>query len=69
MIWVSFAASVPGQLAIVEDKIHSQVYRGILQNDIGVVVHKLKLKTSWVMMMSRGDGSGQQVRKGDGGES
>lgn len=35
MIWSYFAAFGPGQIAIVESKINSQVYKGI-QNNVGL---------------------------------
>ncbi|KAF7655970.1 hypothetical protein LDENG_00047760 [Lucifuga dentata] len=42
MIWGCFAASGPGLLAIIEGKVNSQVYQGIVQDN-------LKLSRSWVM--------------------
>ncbi|KAG2466943.1 TCB1 transposase, partial [Polypterus senegalus] len=49
MIWVCFAASGPGQLAIIEWKTNSQDYQQILQDNVRVSVRQLKLKRGWVM--------------------
>jgi transposase len=44
-----FAASRPGQLAIIDGKINSQVYQDILQENVRLSVCQLKLNKSWVM--------------------
>ena len=44
-----FAASEPGQLAIIDGKINSQVYQHILQENVRLSVRQLKLNRSWVM--------------------
>ncbi|KAF7650570.1 hypothetical protein LDENG_00123650 [Lucifuga dentata] len=49
MIWGCFAASGPGPLAIIEGKMNSQVYQGILQDNVRMAVSQLKLSRSWVM--------------------
>ncbi|KAF7644157.1 hypothetical protein LDENG_00226770, partial [Lucifuga dentata] len=46
MIWGCFAASGPGPLAIIKGKMNSQVYQGILQDNVRVAVHQLKLSRS-----------------------
>ena len=49
MVWGCFAVSGPGQLAIIDGKMNSQVYQDILQENVSVSVHQLKLNRSWVM--------------------
>ncbi|KAF7643573.1 hypothetical protein LDENG_00237070, partial [Lucifuga dentata] len=49
MIWDCFAASGPGSLAIIEGQMNSQVYHGILQDNVRVAVRQLKLSRSWMM--------------------
>lgn len=49
MMWACFAASGPGQLAIIEGKMNSQVYQTILQDNVRMSVRQLKLCRSWVM--------------------
>ena len=49
MGWSCFAASGPGQLAIIDGKMHSQVYQDILQENVWLSVRQLKLNRSWVM--------------------
>lgn len=49
MVWGCFAASGPGQLAIIDGKINSQVNQDILQENVRLSVHQLKLNRSWVM--------------------
>ena len=49
MVWGCFAASGPGQLAIVDGEMYSQVYQDILQDNVRLSVLKLKLNRSWVM--------------------
>jgi hypothetical protein len=49
MVWSSFAASGPGQLAIIDGKMNSQVYQDILQENVRLPVRHLKLNRSWVM--------------------
>ena len=46
MLWGCFAASGPGQLAVIDGKIHSQVYQDILQENVRLFVHQLKLNRS-----------------------
>lgn len=41
MIWACFAASEP-ELAIIEEKISSQVYQTILQDNVRMSVHQLE---------------------------
>ena len=49
MVWGCFAASGPEQLAIIDGKMNSQVYRDILQENVKLFVRQLKLNRSWVM--------------------
>ena len=49
MFWSCFAASGPGQLAIIDGKMNSQVYQDILQENVRLSVRQLKLNRSWVM--------------------
>ena len=49
MVWGCFAASGPGQLAIIDGKLNSQVYQDILQENVRLSVRQLKLNRSWVM--------------------
>ena len=49
MVWGCFAASGPGQLAIIDGKMNSQVYQDILQENVRLSVCQLKLNRSWVM--------------------
>lgn len=50
MIWDCYAASGSGQLAIIEGRMNLQVYQfNILQENIKVSVHQLKLTRGWVM--------------------
>ena len=49
MVWGCFAASGPGQIAIIDRKMNSQVYQDILQENVRLSVRQLKLKWSWVM--------------------
>lgn len=49
IIWGSFAVSGPGQLVMVEGEINLQVYKGILQDNVRVAIHWLKLRRSWMM--------------------
>jgi hypothetical protein len=47
--WGCFAASGHGQLAIIDEKMNSQVYQDILQGNVRLSVRQLKLNSSWVM--------------------
>ena len=49
MVWGCFAASGPGQLAIIDRKRSSQVYQDILLENVMLSVRQLKLNRSWVM--------------------
>ena len=49
MVWIWFAASGPGQLAVIDGKINSQVYQDIFQENVRLPVRQLKLNRSWVM--------------------
>ena len=49
MVWDCFAVSGPGQLAIIDEKMYSQVYQDILQENVRLSVRQLKLNRSWVM--------------------
>ena len=49
MVWGCLAASGPGQLALIDGKINSQVYQDILQENVRLSVCQLKLNRSWVM--------------------
>jgi hypothetical protein len=49
MVWGGFAASGPGQLAIINRKMNSKVYQDILQENVILCVHQLKINRSWVM--------------------
>ena len=48
MVWGCFAASGPGELAIINGKMNSQVYKDILQENKRLSVCQLKLNRSWV---------------------
>lgn len=41
MIWACFAASWPGQLAIIERQMNSKVYQKILQGNVSMSVRQL----------------------------
>jgi hypothetical protein len=49
MVWGCFAASGPGQLAIINGKMYSQVYQDILQENGRLSVRQLKVNRSRVM--------------------
>ena len=49
MVWFCFAASGPGQLAVIDGTINSAVYQKILKANVRPSVRALKLKRSWVM--------------------
>uniref|UniRef100_A0A3B4TNE5 Uncharacterized protein n=1 Tax=Seriola dumerili TaxID=41447 RepID=A0A3B4TNE5_SERDU len=49
MIWACFAASGPGQLAMIEGKMNSQIYQRIPQDNLRLSVHQLKLSRKCVM--------------------
>ena len=49
MVWGCFAASGPGQFAIINGKMNSQVYQDIFQENVRLSVRQLKLNRSWVM--------------------
>ena len=49
MVCGCFAASGPGQLAIINGKINSQIYQNILQGNVRLSVRQLKLNRTWVM--------------------
>jgi hypothetical protein len=57
MVWSCFAASGPGQLAIIDGKMNCQVYQDILQENVRLSVHQLKLSRR-VM----GDATGQRPK-------
>jgi hypothetical protein len=46
MVWGCFVASVPGQLAIINGKMNSQVYQDILQENVRLSVCELNLNRS-----------------------
>jgi hypothetical protein len=48
MVWSCFATSGPGQLAIINGKMFSQVYQDILQENVRLSVCQLKLNKSLV---------------------
>ena len=48
MVWGYFAASRPGQLAIIDGKRNSQVDQDILQENVRLSVCQLTLNRSWV---------------------
>ena len=49
LIWSYIASSGPGQIAIIEEEMISQVYQGTLQDNARVDACQLKLKRRWVM--------------------
>ncbi|KAF7669235.1 hypothetical protein LDENG_00220820 [Lucifuga dentata] len=49
MAWGCFAASGPGQLAIIEGNMNSALYQKILRKNVRSSVSDLKLKPNWVM--------------------
>jgi hypothetical protein len=44
-----FAATGPGQIAIIDGKMNSHVYQDILQENVMLSVRQLKLDRSWAM--------------------
>ena len=52
MVWGCFAASGPGQLAIINRKMNSWFYQDILQENVRLSVRQLKLNRSWVMQQN-----------------
>jgi hypothetical protein len=52
MVWGCFAASRPGKLTIINRKMNSQVYQDVLQENVRLSVHQLKLNRSWVMQQT-----------------
>ena len=48
MVWGCFAASGPGQLAIIDGKI-PKFYQDILLENVKLSIRQLKLDRSWVM--------------------
>jgi hypothetical protein len=42
MVWGCFAASGPGQLAIIDGKMYSEVYQDILQENVRLSVGEMK---------------------------
>lgn len=48
MVWACFAASGPGQLAIIDGTINSELYQQILKDNIRTSVRTLALKRVWV---------------------
>ncbi len=49
MVWVCFAASGPGRLAIVDGTRNSALSQKILMENVRLSVCDLKLKRTWVM--------------------
>ncbi len=49
MVWGCFAASGPGQLAIIDGTMNSVLYQKILKENVWPSVCDLKLKRTWVM--------------------
>lgn len=49
MIWAIFASSGPGQLAIIDGAMISQLYKQILWQNVKVSTCELKLNTKWIM--------------------
>ena len=49
MVWGCFAASGPGQLAIINGKMNSKVYQDVLQENLRPSVRQLKLKRGWML--------------------
>lgn len=49
MVWGCFAASGPGQLAIINGKMNSKVYQDVLQEKLRPSVRQLKLKRGWML--------------------
>ena len=54
MICSCVAASLSGQLTIIEGKTNSKVCRGILQGNLRAAVRRPKLSGSWVMLWDNG---------------
>ena len=48
-VWGCFAASGPAQLAIIDRKLNSQVYQGILRENVRLSDRQFKLNRSWMM--------------------
>ncbi|MEE6515924.1 hypothetical protein FKM82_025084 [Ascaphus truei] len=49
MIWACFAATGPGNLAVIESTMNSSVYQSILESNVRPSVRQLKLGRNWVI--------------------
>ncbi len=49
MVWACFAASGPGQPAIIDGTMNSELYQQILKENVKISVHELSLMKKWVM--------------------
>ncbi len=49
IVWACFAASGPGQLAIIDGTMNSELYHQFLKENVRTSVHELSLKKKWVM--------------------
>ncbi len=49
MAWVCFAASWPGQPAIIDGTMNSELYQQILKENVRTSVQEQSLKRMWVM--------------------
>uniref|UniRef100_A0AAQ6ICM7 Transposase Tc1-like domain-containing protein n=1 Tax=Anabas testudineus TaxID=64144 RepID=A0AAQ6ICM7_ANATE len=49
MVWGCFAASEPVRVVVIDGKMNSRVYQGILQENVRPSVCQLKLHRGWVM--------------------
>ena len=57
MVWRFFAASGPGQLAVIDRKMNSQVYQDILQEKCKVICPPIEAQ------QKLGDATGQQPKR------
>ncbi len=49
MAWPCFAASWPGQPAIIDGTMNSELYQQILKENVRISVYEQSLKRTWVM--------------------
>lgn len=53
MIYDCFAASRPGEYAVMQRQMNSQVYQGTQQDNVRVAVCKLELRPSWMVQQDK----------------
>lgn len=57
MIWVSFDASGPGQLAIIDEAMNPDLYKNILQDITSNIIHDTKLLGGGMIAQGAGQSS------------